>query len=193
MTGTTLAHAGLNNLLPSMQQVSVSPSEEPVFIITANQLENIISSALQPLRDEVQDLKAIVARQQEEIAALKATRPGITALRVDDCFTAIEEIDEHLLRIDRTRTTAPPQGSKTIARIATLETVLKARGGGMTFKEAGAKLLKIKRNQMTKLVSQLDKRCFEIMFARAREQKGEDNQAEIVARGVSVINFEVIR
>ena len=152
-----------------MQQVSVSPSEEPVFIITANQLENIISSALQPLRDEVQDLKAIVARQQEEIAALKATRPGITALRVDDCFTAIEEIDEHLLRIDRTRTTAPPQGSKTIARIATLKTALKARGGGMTFKEA-EKLLGIKRNQMTKLVSQLDKRSFEI-FARAGNKR----------------------
>jgi DNA-directed RNA polymerase sigma subunit (sigma70/sigma32) len=55
----------------------VSPSEEAVFILNSGQLQDIITKAIekaiQPLQDEVRDLKAIVARQDEKIAALEAT------------------------------------------------------------------------------------------------------------------------
>jgi DNA-directed RNA polymerase sigma subunit (sigma70/sigma32) len=50
----------------------VPPSEEAVFIKVC-QLQEIITKALQPLQDEVRDLKATVARQDEKIAALEAT------------------------------------------------------------------------------------------------------------------------
>jgi hypothetical protein len=160
-----VALAGIKSFRPS-PEANVSPAlDEPIFV-TPSQLQDLINQAVteatEPLKVEIKDLR-------QEIQYLKDTKPGITSLRVDDAFEAINEIDEHLARIDHTRTTAPPQGSKTIARITTLKTALKVRGGGMTFKEA-EKLLGIKRNQMTELVSQLDKRSFEI-FARTGNKR----------------------
>jgi DNA-directed RNA polymerase sigma subunit (sigma70/sigma32) len=64
----------INSFLPAGQQADfVSPSEELVFILNSGQLQEIITKALQPLQDEVRDLKATVARQDEKIAALEAT------------------------------------------------------------------------------------------------------------------------
>ena len=141
--------------------------------VTAGRLQDFltlaVAEATEPLKAEIKDLKDEVQSLRQEVQYIKDTKPGITALRVDDAFEAIEQIDEHLVKIDRARTTAPPQGSKSVARIVKLKTALKARGGGMTFKEA-EKLLGIKRNQMTKLVSQLDKRSFEI-FTRAGNKR----------------------
>ena len=42
----------------------VSPSEDAVFV-TASQLQDIITRAIQPLQDEVETLKATVTRQDE--------------------------------------------------------------------------------------------------------------------------------
>jgi cell division septum initiation protein DivIVA len=132
-------------------------------------LNQAVAEATEPLKAEIKDLTDEMQDLRQEVQYLKDTKPGITSLRVDDAFEAIEQIDEHLAKIDRTRTATPPQGSKTAARITKLKTALKARSGGMTFKEA-EKLLGIERNQMTKLVSQLDKRSFEI-FARAGNKR----------------------
>ena len=62
------------NSLPShaMQADFVPPSEEAVFILTANQLKDLIKEAIQPLQDEVMQLRATVERQDEKIAALEA-------------------------------------------------------------------------------------------------------------------------
>jgi len=66
--------AQINSFAPIAAQTDfpVSPSEEAVFIKVC-QLQEIITKALQPLQDEVRDLKATVARQDEKIAALEAT------------------------------------------------------------------------------------------------------------------------
>jgi len=154
--------------LPLVAQQTHEPiSEEPVFILTSSQLQEIITRAIQPLQDEVLQLKVTVAQQGEDIASLKSTeRLNFDDIR--DLYTAIGEIEQR--QQNKGPTVQPqPKGSKTNARITTLKTALKARGGGMTFKEA-EKLLGIKRNQMTKLVSQLDKRSFEI-FARAGSKR----------------------
>ena len=115
--------------------------------------------------------RSTIACQGEDIAALKTTEDQdfkILSHDISDAFVAIDEIDQR--QQNKGPTVQPqPKGSKTNARITTLKTALKARGGGMTFKEA-EKLLGIKRNQMTKLVSQLDKRSFEI-FARAGSKR----------------------
>lgn len=58
----------------SPQADFVSQSEEPVFILTSSQLQDVISRAIQPLQDEVETLKATVARQDEKIAALESTQ-----------------------------------------------------------------------------------------------------------------------
>ena len=52
----------------------VPQSEDPVFILTSKQLQEIITRAIQPLQDEVRELKATVTRQDEKIASLESTQ-----------------------------------------------------------------------------------------------------------------------
>ena len=67
-----IASASINTFGTSPKADFESPSEDAVFIKVC-QLQEIITKALQPLQDEVRDLKATVARQDEKIAALEAT------------------------------------------------------------------------------------------------------------------------
>jgi hypothetical protein len=55
------------------QDEFVPPSEESVFILTSGQLQDIIAQAIQPLQDELLDLKATVAHLKEDITVLEAT------------------------------------------------------------------------------------------------------------------------
>ncbi len=68
-----IALAKINTFGTSLKADFESPSEEAVFILNSGQLREIITKALQPLQDEVRDLKAAVARQDEKIADLEAT------------------------------------------------------------------------------------------------------------------------
>lgn len=150
--------------LPLMRGHSEQPLEESIFVLTASQLQEIISQAIQPLKDEVQNLR-------QEVQRLKDAKPGITASRVDDVFEAINDIDEHLARIDRdrTRNSAPPQGSKTIARIAKIDEVLKARGS-TTLKEL-ERSLKIRPQEMSRILTKLDRRRYEIFLRDGSKQE----------------------
>jgi len=71
--------AQINSFAPIAAQTNfpVSSSEEAVFILNSVQLSALITQAvqkaLQLLQDEVRDLKATVARQDEKMAALEAT------------------------------------------------------------------------------------------------------------------------
>jgi DNA-directed RNA polymerase sigma subunit (sigma70/sigma32) len=67
-----IASARINTFGTSPKADIVPPSEEAVFINVC-QLQEIITKALHPFQDEVRDLKATVARQDEKIAALEAT------------------------------------------------------------------------------------------------------------------------
>jgi hypothetical protein len=67
-----IANARINTFGTSPKADFESPSEEAVFIKVC-QLQEIITKALQPLQNEVRDLKVTVARQDEKIAALEAT------------------------------------------------------------------------------------------------------------------------
>jgi cell division septum initiation protein DivIVA len=58
----------------AMQADFVPPSEESVFILTSGQLQDIIKEAIQPLQDEISDLKATVANLQDDVTALEATQ-----------------------------------------------------------------------------------------------------------------------
>jgi len=63
-----IATARINTFGTSPKADFESLSEEAVFV-TVCQLQEIITKALQPLQDEVRDLKATVACQDEKIAA----------------------------------------------------------------------------------------------------------------------------
>ena len=63
----------INSFAPVAQQTDVSP-EEPIFVLTGSQLQEIISRAIQPLYEEARELKVIVANLEGKISALEATQ-----------------------------------------------------------------------------------------------------------------------
>jgi cell division septum initiation protein DivIVA len=69
-----IASASINTFGPSPKDDFVPPSEEAVFILTSGQLKDIIKEAIQPLQDEVMQLRATVDRQDEKIASLESTQ-----------------------------------------------------------------------------------------------------------------------
>jgi hypothetical protein len=58
----------------AVQTDFLASSSEQLITLTISQLQDIITGALQPLQDEVVDLKATVTRQDEKIAALESTQ-----------------------------------------------------------------------------------------------------------------------
>ena len=48
--------------------------EDPIFVLTSGQLRQIIAKAIQPLQNEVLDLRGIIACQDGKIASLEATQ-----------------------------------------------------------------------------------------------------------------------
>jgi len=71
--------AQINSFAPIAAQTDfVQPSEEAFFILTSGQLSALITQAvekaIQPLQDEVSQLSATVARQDEKIAVLESTQ-----------------------------------------------------------------------------------------------------------------------
>ncbi len=71
---TKLADASINSFGPSPKATDVPPAEGSIFVLTAGQLQEIISRAIQPLKDEVSELKSTIASQNEKIAFLEATQ-----------------------------------------------------------------------------------------------------------------------
>jgi uncharacterized coiled-coil protein SlyX len=72
-------------------QSHVQPSEEQIFVLTAGQLQEIITraiqKAIQPLQDRIEALEATVARQDEKIAALESTEEqDISRLALDIAY-----------------------------------------------------------------------------------------------------------
>ena len=72
-----IANASINTFGISPKADFVSPSEQ-LITLTIGQLQDIITQAvekaIQPLQDEVRELKTTVTRQDEKIAALEATQ-----------------------------------------------------------------------------------------------------------------------
>jgi hypothetical protein len=100
---------------------SVPPSEESVFVLTSSQLSALITQAvekaIQPLQDEVSQLKATVERQDEKIAALEATQDT----QADNSLIQLRLI--HGLR----ETTKKGPGKTEISRAEKIERYLSSR------------------------------------------------------------------
>lgn len=110
MPTEVLAVNGLNSFgLPGH-----ASTQEQIFILRADQLQEIISRAVQPLQDEVSQLKATVARQQEDIASLRDTS-DLNYDDIRDLYAAIAEIEQKKV------------GKTEISRAEKIETYLRAR------------------------------------------------------------------
>jgi len=108
----------------------VSPSEEAVFILTTGQLKDLIARTIQPLQDEVSQLSATVARQDEKIAVLEAT----STLQEENQFIQLRLISQ--LREATKKEPQPMQRD----RGEILRALLAANSGKMLAKDARQKM-----------------------------------------------------
>mgnify|MGYP001001720981 CR=1 FL=1 len=122
-------------------KANVSPSEDPIFVLTASQLQDIISRALQPLQNEVMELKATVASQGEEIKSLKAD----TKMDNED----IRDLYRHVEALARVE---PQPLQKDRGEI--LRALIAANGGKMLAKEARAKM-HLSKNRFSELLARM--------------------------------------
>jgi DNA-binding MarR family transcriptional regulator len=106
---------------------------------------------LQPLQDHISSLETIIALQGERIAALEAT-----ASHHEENLLIQLQLIKQLRESGR----KPSNGTKTIARIAKIDEILKSRGP-TTLKEL-ERTLGIDRATMTRLLGKLDMRRYDL-------------------------------
>ena len=106
---------------------------------------------LQPLKDHISSLETIIALQGERIAALEAT-----ASHHEENLLIQLQLIKQLRESGR----KPSIGTKTIARIAKIDEILKSRGP-TTLKEL-ERTLGIDRATMTRLLGKLDMRRYDL-------------------------------
>jgi uncharacterized membrane protein len=117
----------INSFAPVAQQAEVSP-EEPIFVLTRSQLQEIISRAVLPLQAELQDLKDTIVLEGEKIAALEASQDT----QAENELNMLRLIND--LRKDR----EPQPLQKDRGDI--LRALLAANGGKMLAKDARQKM-----------------------------------------------------
>jgi len=171
---TKLSTARINSfgLMPGAEAV---PPEDPIFVLTSSQLQEIISRAIQPVKNEVMELKATVASQGEEIAALKATvaeqradYESLNLLRCDEFAIALRRIKALQEKLD-----GPSQGiGKTSEkRIAELDKILKVSPNGAAPFKLIRQKLGLAPNQLSRLISSLDKRKYQVVSHPSRPKE----------------------
>jgi hypothetical protein len=145
----------------------VPPSEEAVFILTASQLKDIITQALQPLQDRISSLEDRTAALTEENASLRLKLASLETTQEHDVNRICLDICQDRRRLAALETrpasgpgTSAPQGEKTLARISKIDEVLKSRGP-TTLGEM-ERILKISPKEMNRLLAKLDMRRYEL-------------------------------
>ena len=114
--------AQINSFAPVAAQTNfVQTSEEAVFILITGQLQDLIARALQPLQDEVMQLRATVARQDEKIIALETAEEK----DVDRICLDIALDRQRLAKLEKPKEKDP--GKTEISRAEKIEKYLSSR------------------------------------------------------------------
>jgi hypothetical protein len=142
MLKDSVATESIYGFAPMAQQADVSP-EEPIFVLTGSQLQDIISRAVLPLQAELQELKDIVALQGEKMATLEATQD----LHAENQFIQLQLIND--IRGHKKQTVNQEH------RIEILRSLLAAHDGKMLTKEA-RKIMKMDKGAFSRLVDSMD-------------------------------------
>ena len=127
----------INSFAP--EQAEVSP-EEPIFVLSGSQLQDIITRAVQPLQDEISDLKDIVANLEGKVSALEATQDS----------QAENELNMLRLIADLRKDPEPQPLQKDRGEI--LRALIAANDGKMLAKEA-RKRMRLSRSAFSQLLS----------------------------------------
>jgi hypothetical protein len=156
-----------NSLVSSLNAFSVEPSEQTITV-SLSDLRQIITEAVQkaiePLQDEVSDLRGIVAHQEEKIAALETT----AALQEDNQLIQLRLINQ--LR-EETAREEPPAPEKS-PLIDELYRHMRAVGLKQTTFAGASKILKRSKGRIKQLhpLLAMDQR-FIILPSESHKQK----------------------
>jgi hypothetical protein len=130
----------INSFAPTTaQQVHETP-EEPIFVLTSSQIKDIIERAIQPLQDEVRDLKGTVANLEDKVSNLEATQDT----------QADNELNMLRLIADLRKDKEPQPLQKDRGKI--LRALVAANGGKMLAKEARQKM-RMSRSHFSELLA----------------------------------------
>lgn len=142
-----IATARINNLRISEADV---PPEDPIFVLTASQLRQIITQAvqdaIQPLQDRIESLQGMVDSQTEKIAALEDLQEHeISRVCVDIAYdrqriAKLEKVEPQPLQKDRGEI---------------LRALLVAHGGKMLAKDA-RKRMRVPKSSFSELLKTCD-------------------------------------
>jgi hypothetical protein len=129
-----IASASINSFAPVAQQNDFVPPSEQLIVLSVGQLQDLITQAIekaiQPLKDEVSDLRATVTHQGEKIAVLESTQETqadnqLIQLRLINDLRATIKKDPQPLQKDRGEI---------------LRALIAANGGKMLAKDARKKM-----------------------------------------------------
>jgi len=142
-----LALARINSLPSHAMQDDFVPPSEQLITLTYGQLQELITQAvekaIQPLQDEVSQLRATLARQGEKIATLEATEEhDVNRICLDIAYdrqrlAKLEKVEPQPLQRDRGEI---------------LRALLAANGGKMLAKEARQKM-HLSRSRFSELLA----------------------------------------
>ena len=90
LTLIEVANAGINTFGTTSPEADVQPSEEPIFVLSSSQLQEIIAGAIQPLQDRIDSLEDRIIKQDEKIAALESTQD----LQAENAFIQLKLIND---------------------------------------------------------------------------------------------------
>jgi hypothetical protein len=159
-----IALARINSFASTTTRADFVPPSEQLITLTIGQLQEMIvqavQRAIQPLQDEVMQLRAILDLQDEKIVVLEATEEHDVNRICLDIAHDRQRISKLETRPTTPAPAAAPRGEKTIARIAKIEEVLKSRGP-TTLKQL-EHILKISPKEMNRLLVKLDMRRYEL-------------------------------
>jgi hypothetical protein len=148
-----IALARINSFGISPKADFVPPSDQ-LITLTSGQLQNLIKEAIQPLQDRIGSLEARITAQDEKMASLESTQEQDTNRICVD----IAHDRQRIAKLEQMPSTTT--GAKTIARIAKIDEILKARGS-TTLQEL-ERILKISPKEMNRLLAKLDMRRYEV-------------------------------
>lgn len=125
-----------------------------------------LSKVVQDIQANNMALKRELLACGQVIDQIRSSSPAATALRVDDAFEAIDEIDGRLAMVERRPHTVP--GGKTAARLTQMREILKDKGS-LTFSEM-RRTMDLAPSELTRLLQVADHRTIEI-FCRPGDHR----------------------
>lgn len=152
-----VATASLNTFGKASPKADFVPPSEQLITLTIGQLQDLITQAVekstQGLKDEVSELKATVASQDEKIAVLEDTEAALKEHHVFSMVSKVEDLWAWVEELDRRTEVKPQPLQKDRGEI--LRALLAANGGKMLAKDARQKM-RLSKELFSMLMASMD-------------------------------------